>query len=172
MTSSRIATGRAINERVEADERDMTKNGNFCVEEDAGNGHWASSEDTDVAGVDAEVLPSRSSSESIAEEMVSVLSKDRLLILLPRDTDPDADDPFVSELKDALWWVETFFSILAGWLLSEEVEDMVVEREGARCCWGWDLGEVGTKEGGSLDWDLVRCWEPKKGGILVLMCTA
>jgi hypothetical protein len=60
----RMATGKAMKESVDVEERVMTKNGNFWPADDAGSGHWLLREDTEVAGVDTEDEPSRSSSES------------------------------------------------------------------------------------------------------------
>jgi hypothetical protein len=62
------------------------------------------------------------------DDRVSVLSKDRLLIRLVRRTDPDAEELSLVS-NDGRWDELIFFSILGGWL-SEEVEDMVVERDG------------------------------------------
>jgi hypothetical protein len=87
-----------MKDNVEDADKDMTKKGNLCVAEDAGRGHCALSEETDVPGVDAEEAPSLSSSVSTIDEIVSVLSKDRLLIRFPREAE---DEEFVSAPKDA-----------------------------------------------------------------------
>ena len=138
-----MASGKAMNEIVDVEERVITKNGKFWLADDAGRGHWLFSEEIDVAGVDEEDTSSRSFSEPWVEDMVSVRSKVvRPDMRFEMFADPDDSEPEV----------DVFFRMLGGADSSCEG----VEARGER-------GDVGMYELTSDLWLLCPCEWPTWG---------